>query len=403
MPSLIIALGITGFWLFSPEVLVLAGNGGGAGGGAGIAALLIFSAVFYFGASCQDDDIIAEIDCETGSRPQKINFSNLVGSAGMIGTAVFASTGMLVTSGFTFNEVFYYRFPNFAFAFILLAFTLAMSLFPKAVRENIVAATAMFSVIGLAGLTGYGLFAEAPFELWTVNENTSVSGLLPLVLVFTGIDQVRQVLRSKPRQFTIVFVFSVLLLAGWMAASLRFVDAPRLGFSTIPYMTAAAKIGGEVGRMTMGLVIISGCFWAVHGLLGIGANFFMNLAKHGNGARGSKLIVTLLAAAAGIMMATGVAGASSLELYIRSSLLLWLGHTASTFISCAFVSRKRNPLKAYAGIVSGICVAGCVFILFFIQEKVFTAALFVVSMMAVTALLVVVLNAIGSDHGLKKK
>ncbi len=399
MHSLLIAFGIIGFWLFSPEALVLIGNGGGVGGGAGIAALLIFSIVIFFGTSCLEDDKGLPGAEATVSRQKKLNLKDLLGAAGMISTTIFASTGMMVTAGFTFNEVFYHRFPNFAFAYILLTIVLALQFFQRRLRNAVLAAAVICSLSGLAALIVFGLVSGAPVPIRFANENTSIQGLLPLLLVFAGMDRARLFLREEPKRFRIAFLFSVILLAGWMATSAGFVDPLRLSFSTIPYMTAAGKIAGDPGRLAMGLVIISGSFWAVHGLLNIGGFTIIRVSKYPHGGHVHKIMIILLAAAVGAIMAAGGAGTNRLELYIRSSLLLWLLHTALSVLSGALAARPKKPFQAGVGLIAGLIILGCSLTLFVIQEDVLTAALFVVSMIAVTALLVVVPNFIGSDHG----
>ncbi len=399
MHSLLIAFGITGFWLFSPEALVLIGFGGGVGGGAGIAVLLILSIVVFLGTSCLEDDKGLPGAKATGNRQQKLDFKDLLGAGGMIRTTVFASTGMMVTAGFTFNEVFYYRFPNFAFAYLLLTLVLALQFFPRGLRNTVLAAAVICSISGLAALIVYGFVSGAPVPLRFAHETTSIQGLLPLLLIFAGIDQARLFLREEPKRFRIAFLFSVILLAGWMATSAGFVDSQRLIFSTIPYMAAAGKIAGDTGRLAMGLVIISGSFWAVHGLLNIGGFTIIRVSTYPHGGHVHRVMIILLAAAVGMVIAAGGAGTSRLELYIRSSLLLWLVHTALSVLSGALGARPEKPVQAGAGLIAGILILGCSLTVFVLQEDVLVAALFVVSMIAVTVLLMNVPKLIGSAHG----
>ncbi|MEE4166551.1 MAG: hypothetical protein V2I35_11180, partial [Desulfocapsaceae bacterium] len=336
-------------------------------------------------------------------RQSKIILLNqLLGATAMIGTTVFASTGLLVSAGFTFNEVFYYRFPNFDFAFIVLICALALHLFSKMTRNSILACAVFCSLSGLTGLIAYGLVSSAPIPFQQVNENSSILGLLPLLLVFTGIDQARIIARREAGYFIVAFLFLVVVLAGWMFISAGFVEADRLLHSTIPYMTAAGKIAGNTGRLVMGMVIISGSLLAVYGLLSICSSFFIRTTKYTQGGNVHRIVIVLLAAAVGIMMATGVAGSSSLELYIRSSLLLWLIHMAFSVLSGAFSVRVEKPLQAAAGILSSIVIFSCSLTLFFFQKEVPAAALFVASMIAVTAVLMGIVKFITTGHGSDK-
>jgi hypothetical protein len=400
MPSLFVALSITGFWFLSPEALVLIGNGGGAGSGAGVVALLFFAAIIFMGFSCMD--VEADLQYANGkrNRQKKITLLNyLFGATAMISTMVFASTGIVVSAGFTFNEVFYYRFPNFAFAFIVLVCALALHFLSKTVRSIILACTVVCSLSGLTALIIYGLFSDSPIRFQQINDNTSILALLPLLLVFVGIDQARVMVKRETGEFRIAFVSGVVLLTGWMLVSAGFVEAHRLLHSTIPYMTAAGKIAGNTGRLVMGVVVISGSLLAVYGLLSICSTFFIRTTKYPRGGNAHRVLIILLTTVVSIMMATGVAGSSSLELYIRSSLLLWLIHMAFSILSGAFCVRKQNPTQALAGAFSGLVIFSSSLTLFYFQKEVPAAALFVVSMIAVTTVLMSIVNFIGTGHG----
>ena len=407
MHSLLIVLSITSFWLFSPEALVLIGKGGGTGAGIGGAALVGFAVIIFAGSVFIEDHRRLEDDNSQGLQKLKANLIGVIGIAGMVGTALFASTGILVTAGFTFNEVFYYRFPNFAFAFILLSAALIMQFIPVVIKNVILGISVFCCFAGVAALTGYGLVSEpaVPFEF--INGNGSVMSLLPLILVFAGIDRVSVILKQQPLPFRISFFLTVFLLACWLAVSARFVEPQRLISSTIPYMTAAWKLGGDPGRFIMGLVIISGSFGAVYGLMRVSALSIRELSAWRRGDYLEKGIIIVIAVAVGTMMAAGVAGTVVLELYIRSSLVLWLVYTSLIVFSGALKIDRKKYYQARLGMISSICILVCSLAIFFNQQKLIVAVSFAVSMLAGSGLLITILNLIGgyqrSDDVITKK
>lgn len=392
LPPLIV-LSITSFWLFSPEALVLIGNGGGGGAGMGVVALLFFAAITFVGSSFVVDEKWGDENRQRWSK-QKNDFIGLIGMAGMIGTALFASTGILVTSGFTFNEVFYYRFPNFGFAFFLLIAAMITQFLPVAFKNTILVISVCCCFAGLTVLTGYGLISEPTVPFNFVNEKTSAFSWLPLLLIFVGIDRVGVVLRQQPLSFRISFFMSVFLLACWLIVSARYVEPQRLMFSTIPYMTAASKIAGEPGRLIMGMVVISGSFGAVFGLMSVGALSVRRvLAGHWEDFL-EKGIIVVMAIAIGGMMAAGVAGTTILEMYIRTSLLLWLVYTALSIFYGSFKMSMNKEYQGVIGLVSSTIILICSLTIFFNQEKLVAAALFAASMIAGSILLITFLNVI---------
>jgi hypothetical protein len=392
-PPLLIVLSITSFWLFSPEALVLIGNGGGGGAGIGVVVVLCFAAITLVGSSFIEDENWGDENRQRLCK-QKTDLIGLIGMAGMIGTALFASTGILVTSGFTFNEVFYYRFPNFGFAFLLLIAALMTQFLPVAIKNTILVISVCCCFAGLAALTVYGLISEPTVPLHFISEKTSVMSWLPLLLIFVGIDRISVILRQQPLPFRISFFMSVFLLACWLFVSARYVEPQRLVFSTIPYMTAAWKIAGEPGRLIMGMVVISGSFGAVFGLMSVGALSVRKLLAGQWEDYLEKGIIVVMAIAIGGMMAAGVAGTIILEMYIRTSLLLWLVYTALSIFYGSFKMSMKKKYQAGIGLVSSTIILLCSLTIFFNQEKVVAAALFAASMITGSVLLITFLNVI---------
>jgi hypothetical protein len=200
--------------------------------------------------------------------------------------------------------------------------------------------------------------------------------------------------QQQPLPFRISFFMSVFLLACWLFVSARYVEPQRLVFSTIPYMTAAWKIAGEPGRLIMGMVVISGSFGAVFGLMSVGALSVRKLLAGQWEDYLEKGIIVVMAIAIGGMMAAGVAGTIILEMYIRTSLLLWLVYTALSIFYGSFKMSMKKKYQAGIGLVSSTIILLCSLTIFFNQEKVVAAALFAASMITGSVLLITFLNVI---------
>ena len=184
-----------------------------------------------------------------------------------------------------------------------------------------------------------------------------------------------------------------------MYVSARFVEPQRLIFSTIPYMTTAWKIGGEPGRLMMGMVIILGSLGAVYGLMTVSSSSVTRMFGKKRGDSIGKGIIILMAIAIGGMMGAGVAGTTILELYIRSSLLLWLVYTGLSVFSGSFKAIKKKSFHAGIGMISGTIILLGSLAIFFNQENVIAAALFTVSMIAGALLMITFLNVIAGYVG----
>ena len=104
--------------------------------------------------------------------------------------AVVVATGLTVSSGFVFNEVFAYWFPNFAFAFIMLGLVGVLHFLGPAARARAQIIFLGAAISGLVLLTAIGL-ARGPFLATLPNLSDHAIALpwlfLPLLL-FVGFD-----------------------------------------------------------------------------------------------------------------------------------------------------------------------------------------------------------------------
>jgi len=169
----------------------------------------------------------------------------------------------------------------------------------------------------------------------TIGLETVASGLLLFAGFDLGIHRSDQAFpdHAGGRMISAVPILAFLLLGLWGMASLAYVPADRLAETTIPYTLAARSIGGQTGRMLMGIVLITGAAGAVLTLFTASARLIASLAQRVRLpryrwaiGRGSLLTAVGLTASVATMTATGLAGMTVLETLIRAGFLLWLLH-----------------------------------------------------------------------------
>jgi amino acid transporter len=263
---------------------------------------------------------------------------------------LFAATGILVSAGFVFNEVFLFWFPNFGFSFIILGFLLAINLLGLKVAgtaQIIFLATAflaliMLSAVGLAGV-----------ETIQASTNESQSSGVPRailtgLLLFIGYDLAgfgkesdNNVLKSMI--MGIVFVGALFCL--WGAVSAIYVSPERLSETTIPHIVSAKAILGQKGRILMGTVVIAGTCAAVNALLIAVSRMISGMASHGLLPHflGKSLVsLLLLAGGSAVMMALGMAGEPMLEVFIRAGLCFWLLNYGAVHLSILIIKRSTD-------------------------------------------------------------
>ncbi|MDY6836364.1 MAG: hypothetical protein SWH78_00190 [Thermodesulfobacteriota bacterium] len=256
--------------------------------------------------------------------------------------AVCASTALLATAGYVFNEVFLYWFPNLGFSFCLLGFLLLLNLLGK----NAAAIGQLFFVglaagglllLSLVGFLEWGnpppAIPQAPTPLAHMPE----AGLACLLL-FVGFDLAG--FSGKTEHHSARAMMAAILLAGlvfccWGSVSLRFVPAGKLAHTSIPYVKVARTMLGQWGRIWMGLIILSGASAAVNALLMAVSRMMTAMAADGllppflaKGRGHATIAFFMLAAAVAAMMGLGMAGEPILETYMKAGTWFWLLHYA---------------------------------------------------------------------------
>jgi len=352
--------------LFAPDNLILLGQSAGRHG-VGFIFLLFCAMLAYIAHSKCYKDIAAFRPGTTGEFEWIAHSLNPVVAvifsiAPRILSALFLATAALVAAGFVFNEVFLQRFPNFAFAFIMLGTLLAITLFRPEMSKKIQVLLSGTAAIGIFILAVAGIFAcfKTCEAVYSVPFLPSVKGSAAVLLLFVGFD----LLIFIPKQYSLDSLFLHryliigLLVAGllfcfWGAASFLFVPAERLANTYIPHILAAKSILGNPGRVIMGLVIITGAGAAVNALFlavsGVMANLIPNasLPVLSRFFSRSQIVMIFMTLVTAIMMALGVAGTDELDTYIRGSLILWLlNYTVIHLIFILGGAERSQKVKA---------------------------------------------------------
>ncbi|MDM8543889.1 amino acid permease [Desulfococcaceae bacterium HSG9] len=346
--------------MFSPDTLILLGN---LAGGAGdfLVGMIIIIGTFQI-LNAKSYNALARIYPQPAG--EALFFKSIFGPLpaavlSLISRLVFtvcAATGMLVASGFAFNEIFLYWFPNFAFAFILLGVILAINLLGEDIAQKaqiafVVTAVSGIILLSFAGLAGTGT-VSTPVEAH--HPALNMRNWASVCLLFAGFDLVylnrpsKDVKRFNPYNYMVIGIISAGVLLGlWGLMSLKFVASHKLADTTIPHLIVARKILGQPGRIIMGIVIITGTCGAVNALFRGVSQITVGLAKErllpaffARNAKRAPLPLVVLTVTTALMMALGMAGADELDVYIRAGLLFWL--LCYAMLHLAFLLARRH-------------------------------------------------------------
>jgi amino acid transporter len=296
---------------------------------------------------------------------------------------IFLGTSMLGIAGYVFNEIFVRWFPNLGFSFCLLALLLIINLWNQRVSEVfqvIVISVAVFGLL-LLSIVGFAGFLNGTHTVTTTGL-ASFSGFRLVfvgLLLFIGLDLAGLAKQNNDIQpvqralsMTIAVVVAGLIFILWGFVSLKYVSPERLSDSTVPHLIAARIVWGTTGRLIMGLVVLAGAFSAVNALL-LGVSKLINgMAQQGllpsflagENDRGA-IPLTLLAIVIGAMLASGMAGDSLLDVYVRSGLLLWLLNYAAVHLALLIAHKHSYNRKTTFSIPGYPVVALISFIVLF--------------------------------------
>ena len=350
-------------WMFSPESLALIGNLAGQAGWPIFIPFALITLCFMSCAGLLHNQHLPEKNFP--GAPQNTFSSILISTltlAASLPLTIISATAVLVTAGYTFNEVFLYWFPNFGFAFLLLALITALQFFSDKVRSTAQIFFIGMAIIGLLILSLYGIFSSPDTGVVKILAGQDQPGdaslfswqvfvLLPLIYVGT--------LFPGEKQNTPIFIFAIgfLLFLIWLAASFNTVTLERLASSGIPYMTTARKILGDPGRYIMGIVVIAGSCGAVNGFFMLCQRMLISpmnkkREKTSRNKGIDKILPITLAICTGVAMATGLAGEELLEVLLRAALFLWILYITTRCVAALFWLQKKEGMLPLPALLS---------------------------------------------------
>lgn len=322
LPALAMGAGL----MVSPDNLVLLGRFSGTAGLTGLALILFWGGLYLALAPA-----LATGQDQPGSLTMWWAWALPAAAAGS--ATLFMSTGILVSSGFVFNEVFVYWFPNFGFAFLLLGLILVIQLLGQRPAQK---AQVIFFCLTLLCLMPLVLAGLLPMGNDTMPDATTIFQAGPLspativtpLLLWVGVDLGRLGLPGTSRPtvgIRMAAMAGALLFMAWALVAILHVPLTKLAGSSIPHIKTARAVLGDPGRWLMGGTIIFGTLSAVNLLfLGTRSLILEITARHPLPKWSAPAIPMLLAAGCGLMMGLGLAGHDRLETWIRAAALAWL-------------------------------------------------------------------------------
>ncbi len=357
--SFVLSLALGAGWLLCPESLVIAGNSAGQLGWLILPLLAAVALLFVVCGELLNNPLLPTTDSKDFQILQRL--TGTIPAAGItiaacIPLVVLAATALLVTSGYTFNEVFLYWFPNFGFSFLLLALLTILQLFPQKTIFRVQVCFTALAAGGLLVLALYGIAGGEKPVTGILQQPVSFSSVPSALLFLLFVGSTLSWNKQTPSFLVPLAGFAIFFL--WILASLLYVTPERLASSTIPYMTAARKIMGDPGRQIMGVVVISGTCAALTSLMLLSRRMLAKIISEEmtTGLLTEKtqrwIFPPLIALSTGLLMVTGFAGDELLEVLLRAALILWLFYYSFVCLSALIWIKKTSqtmPLPA------GIC------------------------------------------------
>ena len=421
--SIALALGI----VMSPDSLVLLGNGVGA---AGWMTLLFVAVGIVVHVATVDSFRVLHTAAGNHIRGfQRVlgrRWATILLICGKLPLAVCATTGLVVSAGFVFNEVFVYWFPNFAFALILLGLVTVVNFFSEKTKLFIQFVSVIGVISGLSILIGSSIFDRSPA---ISSPQTVVSFdyryLLAVIAMLVGFDMGLYAgwkndnnFSRQSRALVAALILGGLILILWGFAALAVVLPNKLESSSIPHMLVAREVLGQPGRLLMGGVIICGVFAAVNSLVHSTGTMIvqitsanMNSRKANHSVIEYRGTILLISGASAVLMAMGVAGYSIIETWIRSSLFLWLLYYIFVSIAAYMALRHAVPLigksrpifTILAKIVSIVGTAAAAMGLFLLEPEPVNMLVFLATVVTVVTMVVVGVDFYSDRFDRKKK
>lgn len=362
IPLIAIAMGL----LLSPGSLMILGNNMGIAGASFLVVILTGLVVHLFTALSFGELSLHFPGPEGETRFIKESLGRtpalVLPLCSRVLFTLCASTGILATAGYAFNEVFILWFPNLGFSFCLLGFLLLINLLGHRVSSSAQIFFVAMTVLGLLLLSITGLLhlGEAPRTMNASNPDPLQMSRVILfgLVLFVGFDLAIFAKGNNGhhpvemiRTMILGILLAAIILALWGLVSLKYVSPSKLADTAVPHMVAARQIIGQNGRFIMGWVVIAGSCAAVNALLKAVSGMISGMAKQGLlpdflRLRPIRVPIGFMLLVAGIaaMMAAGMAGNPELETYTKAAIWFWLLHYAMVHVSF-LIMRWRNPRR----------------------------------------------------------
>jgi hypothetical protein len=266
--------------------------------------------------------------------------------SGRLTTTVMGIAILTVSAGFLFNEVFVYWFPNFAFAYLMLAGAVVIQLLKPAASDRAQVFLTGLAATGLILLIFIGLVQEpAPIASPSpAPRPIELQAFAAAMYLFIGFEMIYLSPTMKtasgirgPGWMIAGIIGCTALLGFWSFVGLRHSGHDLLRDSTVPHIVAAAKLAGPTGLKVMGIISIAGAMAATNALLKTSARTMATVtARTGNRAENLPAPALLqlvsqpaawligLALLIGLLLASGLAGTDAVDLYFKAGLLFWL-------------------------------------------------------------------------------
>ncbi len=357
------AAGLMLSWVLAPELLVMVNGGSGASGMFMLAALVPGFVLASLCAFVIHHPRLQQMGYRSDLSVLQQTYGPIVAATLLLGGRIplllFASTGILVTAGYAFNEIFLYWFPNFLFASLLLFLIAFLNLFDERYAMRVQAISAIPAIGGMLLLIIWGLGGTGHQQAsgGGLGEGMTLSLFALGFISFLGFD-FHRAKRSDMMVFA-VLAGIFLLLSLWVIVAVKTVRPEILAESAVAYMLVARTVGGETGRYIMGLVLVCGVFCGVNGLFIVSRRVFADLVGvaepetfRGKG----RLIVLVFAIIIETMMLSGVAGENVLQVQIQAALVLWLFYLAGRIVSAGRVLQSMGQGVGLIGYPAGAAV-----------------------------------------------
>lgn len=361
--------------MLSPDTLALLGNLVGKTGWTGMGLILGSMVVFFIHAA--NYQILNQKVGETDFLMSRLGQLAVYLPWTIRGfAAIFLSTGILVSSGFAFNEVFLHWFPNFGFAFLLLSILLGIHLTGLSIGFKAQVIFVALTVAGLLILILTGIFTQGTQVVspWLLIPDRSI--LFLALVLWVGFDlgafaldqnggRADKIKMTGPLVWTICGTGVLFLL--WAMVSIQHVPLVKLASTSLPHLKTARYLLGHIGHWIMGGIIIFGTLGAVNGLFLACRVNTGEMAGRGllpQWIKKQGVVPIFLALVIGLMMTKGMAGSDKLEIWIRAIFLAWL--FSYGLISLGFLTRQVSLPNLTTSVIT---LTGVCFLLLFGEDR----------------------------------